>query len=639
MRKITIENINTSSPPKEKLKNLLDHFQDEKFIEAETLAKSITKEFPSHQFAWKILGAVFKHTGRINEAITFMHKSVQLDPQDAEAHNNLGVIYQELGRLEEAEASYKQATILQINYIEAYSNLGNILKDQGKLEKAINAYEKAISINPNYSDAHYNLGLTFKLLGKLEEAKACYKKAIELNPNHSKAYNNLGNILQEKGDTEEAILVYKKALLINPNYIEAYNNIGKSLKTQGKLEESINSFKKALLINPNYAFAYNNIGNALKDQGKLEDSIKSFKKAIIINPDYSDAHNNLGNALKDCGKLDEAIDAFKRAIALAPDNSVTHKNLSFALLNKGRLKEGLNEYEWRLKTDSFSSQLRHFSQPMWDGKKSLNGKRVLIWCEQGIGDTINWSSCLSLISSQAQHCILECQSKLVSLLKRSLTNVEVKEENRYLDLERNDFDFHLPMGSLYKYFVEYISQKPKIEPHIIANSDRVYFWKKRLKSLGKGPYIGISWKSSNASPERLPDFTSISKWSPILNISDVIFVNLQYEDFLDDLKKIQDELGVTVHNFNDLDHFDNIDDVAALCSALDIVVSTKSTVPLISSGVGTLTKLAVWRQSSSNNILLNPMNSSVEIYEKNTWDPWEKVFSLISKDIFKLVKK
>ena len=346
----------------------------------------------------------------------------------------------------------------------------------------------------------------------------------------------------------------------------------------------------------------------------------------------------MGNALKDKGKLDESIDTFKKAISLAPDNSVTHKNLSFALLNKGILEEGLNEYEWRLKTDSFKSQLRHFSQPVWDGKKSLKGKRVLVWCEQGIGDTINWSSCLRLIASQAQHCILECQNKLVPLLKRSLTNIDVRVENRSSDLERNDFDFHLPMGSLYKNYIEYISQKSKIEPHLIAHSDRVNFWKKRLKSLGNGPYIGISWKSSNILPERLPDFTSLSKWSSILNISDVIFINLQYDDFLEDLRKIKDEYGVTVHNFNDLDHFNNIDDVAALCSALDMVVSTKSTVPLISAGVGTSTKLAVWRQSSSNNILLNPRNSLVDIYERNTWEPWRKVFNLISKDVLKLKK-
>ena len=88
----------------------------------------------------------------------------------------------------------------------------------------------------------------------------------------------------------------------------------------------------------------------------------------------------------------------------------------------------------------------------------------------------------------------------------------------------------------------------------------------------------------------------------------------------------------------DLDHFDNIDYVAALCSALDMVVSTKTTVPLISAGVGTSTKLANWRQSSWNNPLLNPKGPSGDIYERNTWDTWENVFYLIKKNILEQYK-
>ena len=113
------------------------------------------------------------------------------------------------------------------------------------------------------------------------------------------------------------------------------------------------------------------------------------------------------------------------------------------------------------------------------------------------------------------------------------------------------------------------------------------------------------------------------------------FINLQYKDFENDLIKIKDEFGVNVHNFDDIDHFDDIDDVAALCKALDMVISNKTTIPFISGGVGTLTKLANWRQSSWNNILLNPMSSSVKIYERNTWEPWDNVFSSIAEDILK----
>ena len=101
--------------------------------------------------------------------------------------------------------------------------------------------------------------------------------------------------------------------------------------------------------------------------------------------------------LRDKGMFDEAIEVYNKSISLKPEFEKAHQNLTFALLNIGRLKEGLDKNEWRWKTKIFITQ-RHFSQPLWDGKQSLNGKRILLWCEQGIGDTLNWSSCLPLRS-------------------------------------------------------------------------------------------------------------------------------------------------------------------------------------------------------------------------------------------------
>ena len=272
---------------------------------------------------------------------------------------------------------------------------------------------------------------------------------------------------------------------------------------------------------------------------------------------------------------------------------------------------------------------------MWDGKETLKGKKVLLWCEQGVGDTINWSSRLPLIASQADHCILECQEKLVPLLTRAFPNFEIKAEDRRQDSQRDDFDFHLPMGSLYKHFISEISENTKPDAFLVPDPVRIKFWRKRLEALGNGPFIGVSWKSANMSPKRLPNYAPISDWSPIFTIPGVTFINLQYTDFLDDLTEIKNEFGVTVHNFDDLDHYNDLEDVAALCAALDIVVSTKITVPLISAGVGTVTKLANWRQSSWNNILLNPVGPLVDIFEKNTLEPWHEVFSAIAEDIMK----
>ena len=248
-------------------------------------------------------------------------------------------------------------------------------------------------------------------------------------------------------------------------------------------------------------------------------------------------------------------------------------------------------------------------------KKSLKGKRILLWCEQGIGDTLNWSSCLSLVASQAEHCILECQEKLVPLLKRSFPNVEVKAVNRSLDTERDDFDFHLPMGSLYKHFLQEITKNTKPDAYLVPDPVRVNFWRKRLNSLGKGPYVGISWKSSVVSHTAFNTILPFLSGLPYFNIPDVTFINLQYKDFADDLAKVKDDLGVTVHNFEDLDQYNNVDDVIALCAALDIAVTTKVTPMILSSAVGTPTKIANWRQSHWNNILFNPVSPSVDMFE------------------------
>ena len=98
---------------------------------------------------------------------------------------------------------------------------------------------------------------------------------------------------------------------------------------------------------------------------------------------------------------------------------------------------------------------------------------------------------------------------------------------------------------------------------------------------------------------------------------------------------IEKGIGVTVHNFDDLDQYNDVDDVVALCAALDMVVSTKVTPLIFSSGVGTPTKVANWRQSTWNSVLTNPVCSSVEMFHRDTDEPWANVFKSIAEGILK----
>ena len=192
------------------------------------------------------------------------------------------------------------------------------------------------------------------------------------------------------------------------------------------------------------------------------------------------------------------------------------------------------------------------------------------------------------------------------------------------------------MGSLYKHFIDEIMENGMASSYLVPDPDRVRFWKDRLYSTGKGPYIGVCWKSSIKSAYRLQHYPPMSEWAVVFKVPDVTFINLQYKDYEDDIAKVENDFGVKIHNFEDIDQYGDIDEVAALCAALDMVVSTKATPPMISVGVGTPTKIANWRQSTYNTILTNPRSTSLKMIHRDTWEPWDKVFNMIADDILKL---
>jgi tetratricopeptide (TPR) repeat protein len=342
--KTQIENVNSASPSQQKLDSLLEYYQNGRFSEAEKLAIEINQEFPKHQFAWKVLGAVLGATGRKSDSLTPMQKSVQIAPLDAEAHYNLGITLKKLGRLDEAEASYTQVIALKPDYAEAHSNLGNTLKELGRLDEAETSCRQAIALKPDFADAYYNLGITLQELGRLDEALASYTQAIAVKPDYAGAYSNLGVTLQELGRLEEALASYKQAIALKPDLAEAHSNLGNTLKELGRLDEALASYTQAIAVKPDLAEAHSNLGNTLKELGRLDEALASYTQAIALKPDYAEAHNNLGIALQELGRLDEALASYIQAIALKPDLAEAQSNLGNTLKELGRLDEALASY-------------------------------------------------------------------------------------------------------------------------------------------------------------------------------------------------------------------------------------------------------------------------------------------------------
>ena len=229
-------------PQRSELNALLEHFQNKQYDEAERLAIVLTNKFTTHPFGWKILGAIFNITGRLSEGLFACQKSVELAPENAEAHYNMGVTLKELGRLEEAEESYRKTIILDPNFALAYFNLGNILKELDRLKEAEVSYTNATMLNPNFAEAYNNLGSTLQELCRLEEAEESYRLAISLNPNFADAHNNLGVVLKKAGKGQEAEKSYKNAISLAPNFTKAIINKGQLLFENGQFEEALSDF-------------------------------------------------------------------------------------------------------------------------------------------------------------------------------------------------------------------------------------------------------------------------------------------------------------------------------------------------------------------------------------------------------------
>ena len=280
--KIQTENVGSANPPQEQLSSLLEYYQTGQLSDAEKLAVFIINEFPKHQFAWKILGAVLEATGRKSEAVEANQTAVALSPRDAEAHSNLGNTLQELGRLDEALASYTQAIALKPNFALAHSNLGNALKKLDRLDEALASYTQAIALKPDFALAHNNLANTLKELGRLDEAEAGYTQAIALKPDFVEAHSNLGVMLQELGRLDKSEASCKQAIELEPDYAEAHNNLGNTLKALGRLDEAEASYTKAIALKPDYAGAHSNLGITLYAMGSRESALKHFERSLQL---------------------------------------------------------------------------------------------------------------------------------------------------------------------------------------------------------------------------------------------------------------------------------------------------------------------------------------------------------------------
>ncbi len=524
-------------------------------------------------------GIKAQQSSKLDAAIACYSKAISIEPDFAEAHRCLGRALKAQGKLPEATQHYQRAINLKPDLLEAYINLGVVLRQQGLPQEAIATYEKALQINRNAANVHNNMGNVYRDLGRVDEAASSYQKALSIQPDYVDSIVSLGSIFQEQNKLEEAIAMYERAIGMEPNSASVRSNLGMALKDVGRLDEAKTHLQQALALDPNYAIGYSNLGLVLEEMDRVDEAEAMSRKAIALNPNFTDAYHNLAVALHRKCQLQECIASYERAIDLNPQFAEAHMGLAITLMLAGDYPRGLAEYEWRW-------QLKHIqgpglTQPDWQGE-SLDGKTILLYTEQGFGDTINFIRYVPLIRAQGANVkvIVMCKPAVYRLLQTvdGIDKVVIKGE------ELPSFDVKAALLSLPRILGTTWETIPTRVPYVkaVPSATEALTGEEALKCLLQTGQlkVGIVWAGNPFHKNDRRRSTSLSYFRQLLEIPGIAFYSLQKGSRTAD---ITPDIG----NLANLDPLlKDFADTAAIVQQLDLVITIDTSVAHLAGALG-----------------------------------------------------
>ena len=573
------------------------------------------------------LGEVLRRAGHLTDALESFRTAIACEPNLAEAHMKLGSTLRQLGHLAEAAAAYRQTIVLQPDFAEAHSNLGIVLRDLGQLNEAVASYGRALKIKPDAADTHNNLGVALRDLGHFEQAVASCRRAIDIKPDLYEARSNLGNVLQDLGQFEDAVCSYRRAIEIHPDFAAAHSNLGAALRKLGKLREAITSCQRAIELQPEFAEAHNNLGVSLKTQGELDLALASFLAAAAHDKNAADAYCNIGVTLQEQGKPAECLQYFTDSLAAAPNRAATRYAFGLMHLQNGNLQEGWAGYEYRWSGSDAPIKKMEFAQPAWQGE-ALEGKTILIWNEQGIGDEIMFAGLLGELVMRAKRCIVACTPKLLPLFSESFAGAEfIPLADVHSPGLLNEIDYQCPSGSLARWMRADVASFYGPRAYLKPTKERVLYWKNRLANMGPGLKVGICWRSANLSGSRHLHYSALEQWGPIFAVQGVHFINLQYDKCDLELEAARNRFRVPIHAFSEVDLYNDMREAAALTAAMDLVIGPTTASGRLAAALGVPTwalryGTADWTSLGTDH---SPWLPCVRFFSR-TWDQgWKEV--------------
>ncbi|MDR3627622.1 MAG: tetratricopeptide repeat protein [Ignavibacteriaceae bacterium] len=500
------------------------------------------------------------------------------------------------------------------------------------MEKEQSAGNKVYSKLHEANDENYYLSLATKKYNEKNyfEAEKHFKELIKLFPPKAEYFSGLAVIQKKSGNFKEAEENYKNALHINPSSFESHYNLGILLYEQGKIKEAIDSFRKSIEIKQDLYLAYYNLGNIYREINEFDLSVECYEKAISFKNDFDNAYYNLGVVSEKKRDFGKAFECYEKSTLYNPENLNAQWNLALLYLQIGNYQKGLAKYEIRKKRDKSAKII--FTRPELK-TEPVNNKKVFVYSEQGLGDSIQFVRYLKKLKNSGAYVIFECKPRLYELFKCVDGIDELVPENNY-NRSNIDYDYYVSLLSLPLYFNTSLKTIPAEVPYLKINQDKVKEWAGKIKK-GQNFNIGIAWSGASANITGKDRSCLLSDFSQLSSLEGIKLYSLQekltYEERINSKYQV-----ISFENFDSVPFIDT----SAVIENLDLVISVDTSVAHLAGALGR----PVWvllPYHSDWRWLLNKQDSSwyptMKLFRQSKPGEWGEVFSTVANELKKML--